>query len=261
MGGDQQKGSQDTSKTGTDSEQETGRLTEKLNVENIDLVSDKNSTPKSESGNGTSQTVVGQISALDAPQAAAGSRPAVADQSAATTANGSSSDTASAIREQICQSVPASIQQGNSQITIHLHPPELGRVSVKFSEQGNELTGLLEATNPQTRAEIRQAIPEIIRSLEQSGISVKSIDVTLSDLPRQPAQESLRDNSSGDLWQQFGNQGFQNTGQNQSSPDSFVTPTYSGNGTAVGNDTSLGRNQSSPSDSSDGSDNLLDVLI
>jgi flagellar hook-length control protein FliK len=155
----------------------------------------------------------------------------------------------------ICQSVQASIQQGNSQITIHLNPPELGRVSVKFTERGNELTGLLEVTNPQTRAEIRHAIPEIIRSLEQSGISVKHIDVTLSDLPRQPAQESFRDNSSGDLWQQFGNQGFQNPGGNQSSPDSFVTPTYSGNGAAVHNDTSFGPRQSSPSN------NLLDVLI
>jgi hypothetical protein len=255
LGGDRQKGSQDSSQTSAGSSQETGRLTDKLNVEKIDLISANSRTPKSESGNGASQTAGTQISALDTAQAAAGSRSAVADQSAATAANGSTSDTASAIREQICQSVQASIQQGNSQITIRLHPPELGRVSVKFSQLGNELTGLLEATNPQTRAEIRHAIPEIIRSLEQSGISVKNIDVTLSDLPRQPVQESFRDNSSQDFWQQFGNQGFQNTGQNQPSPDSFVTPAYPENGTTVHNDASLGPNQSSPSD------NLLDVLI
>ena len=256
--GDQQKGSLDLSKTTTDSEQNNSQLAEKLNVESIDLVSDKNSTPKSESGNGASQTAVGQVSTLDVAQVAAGSRSAVADLGAATTANSSSSDTAAAIREQICQSVAASIQQGNSQITIHLNPPELGRVSVKFSQLGNVLTGHLEATNPQTRAEIQQSIPDIIRSLEQSGISVKSIDVTLSDSSRQQPQESLRDNSSQDLWQQFGNQNFQNTGQNQSSPDSFVTPTYSDNGSVVGNDASSSRNQSSPSNMSD---NLLDVLI
>ncbi len=261
LGGGRQKGSLDLSKPVAGSRQDTGRLNEKLNIENIDLVSAKNSTPKSESGDGASQTLGGQTSALDASQAAAGSRSAVTDQSAATAADGSTSDTAAAIREQIYQSIQASIQQGNSQITIRLHPPELGRVSVKFSQLGNELTGLLEVTNSQTRAEIRQAIPEIIRSLEESGISVKHIDVTLSDSPRQPAQGSFRDNSSGDLWQQFGNQGSQNSGQNQPSHDSFVTPAYSGNVTAVGNDASLSRNQSSPPDSSDGSDNLLDVLI
>jgi hypothetical protein len=79
LGGDQQKGSQDLSETSAGSGQEPGRLTEKLNVENIDLVSDKNGTPKSESGNGASQTTSGQISALDTPQVAAGSRPVVAD--------------------------------------------------------------------------------------------------------------------------------------------------------------------------------------
>ncbi|MCJ7778071.1 MAG: flagellar hook-length control protein FliK, partial [Sedimentisphaerales bacterium] len=250
LGSDRQKGSQQI--TG---DRVSNEPAEKLNVEKIDLFSGKNSMPKPESGNGTPQSAGGQISALEPGQIAAGSRSLVADQSHVTANNGSTSDTAAAIREQICQSIQVSIQQGNSQITIHLNPPDLGRVSVKFSQQGNELTGLLEATNPQTRAEIRQAIPEIIRSLEESGISVKHIDVTLSDSPRQPAQESFRDNSSQDLWQQLGNQGFQNTGGNRPSPDSFVTPAYSEDGTAVHNDTSLGRNQSSPSD------NLLDVLI
>jgi flagellar hook-length control protein FliK len=250
-----QKGFQDLSQASTDSGQDAGRLTEKLSVEKIDLLSVKTSTPKPEPAGGTSQSTAGQISVLDASQVAAGSRSAVADHSAATASNGSTSDTAAAIREQVCQSVQASIQQGNSQITIHLNPPELGRVSVKFSERGNELTGQLEVTNSQTRAEIQQAIPEIIRSLQESGISVKSIDVTLSDSSRQPAQESFRDNSSQDIWQQFGSQGFQGTGGNQFSPDLFVTPTYSENGSAVHNDTSFTQNQSLPSN------NLLDVLI
>jgi hypothetical protein len=250
LGNDRQKGSQQIAADRVGYEP-----AEKLNVEKIDLYFGKSSTPKQESGNGTPQQAGGQVSSLGIAQIAANSRPVVADQSSVTANNGSMSDTAAAIREQICQSVQASIQQGNNQITIHLNPPDLGRVSVKFSQQGNELTGMLEVTNPQTRAEIQQAIPEIIRSLEESGISVKHIDVTLSDLPRQSAQESFRDNSSQDLWQQFGNHGFQNTGGNQPSPDSYVTPAYSENGTAVSNDTSFNQNQSSPSN------NLLDVLI
>jgi hypothetical protein len=134
-------------------------------------------------------------------------------------------------------------------------------VSVKFSEQGNELTGLLEATNPQTRAEIRQAVPEIIRSLEELGVSIKRLDVVLSDLsdksnlPRQSAQQSLRDNSSQDLLWQSGQHGFQDAGGNRPSHDSFVAPAYLGNTAGASRETSLGSHQSSSSD------NLLDVLI
>jgi flagellar hook-length control protein FliK len=258
LSGDGHRNTQNLSQTISDSGQDAGQLTEKLNVEKADVIFGKTITLKPEPAGETSQSTAGQVSTLDVAQVAAGNRPVVADRSTTTASNGSTADTAAAIREQVCQSVAASIQQGNSQITIHLNPPELGRVSVKFSERGNELTGQLEVTNSQTRAEIQQAIPEIIRSLQESGITVKSIDVTLSDSSRQPAQESFRDNSSQDIWQQFGSQGFQDTGGNQSSPNSFVTPTYSQNGSAVGNDTSSSRNQSSPSDSSD---NLLDVLI
>ena len=249
-----------------------GGLAEKLGIETVELFSEKNNSQKSDSsdgsdsGNGTPQFVRGQMTAFDTGEVVAGNRPIAADHNAAAAKNDSLPDTAAAIREQIYQSIQGS-QQGSRQIVIQLNPPELGRVSIKFSERGNELTGLLEATNPQTRAEIRQAIPEIIRSLEQAGISIRRLDVTLSDasdksgLQRQSAQQSFRDNTSQDLWGQSGQHAFQDAGGNHTSHDSFLAPTYAGDTAGIPRGTSLDSHQYSPSDLSGESDNTLDVLL
>ena len=90
-------------------------------------------------------------------------------------------------------------QEGqNQQITIQLNPPELGKVLIKFQEQDNQITGLLEVSKTQTRIEIEQAIPQIIRSLQDSGIQIKRLDVALSQ-EEQPDQGALRDSASGGL--------------------------------------------------------------
>jgi len=257
-------------KTGSDSQKVSRQLpsegqwasgiSEKLNVEKAESPSGIINTPKSESGNNTAQNSPVQIGGFGSAQNAAADTSIIAGRAITTATNAPVEDTAVSVREQIYQSVKNSVQEGASQITIRLNPPELGQVSVKFSEQGKELTGLLEATNPQTRAEIRQAIPEIIRSLEESGVSIKRIDVMLSsDSPRQSAQQSLRDNASGDQWEQFSQNGFQDTGGNRPSQDSYVTLAYNDKPGAPGNDahvvTSFGRNQAQSTD------NLLDVLI
>jgi flagellar hook-length control protein FliK len=249
---------------------QTGPFTGKLNAEKIELSLDKNGTQKSDSGNAATQSVRGQIMSFGANDAVSVNRPITVDRGASAGANSQTdlsgealakSDTAADIREQISLAVQGSIKQGQQQITIHLNPPELGRVSIKFTENNKELTGLLETTNSQTRAEIRQAIPDIIRSLEESGINIKRLDVTLSDssarsdLTRQSAQQSFRDSPSQDLWQQFGNNNFQDTGGNQLSYNSFVTP-------ANPSSSSESYSQLSPSpQQSPTSDSRLDVLI
>ena len=259
-GRERQKNSNDLSNGNAKVETVTAGLNEKLNVEKVELSSGKNDTTKSEQGIGVSQSARTQMPFFNAGQVTS-DRPITADSANVAARSASANDTAAAIRDQIFQSVQTSIQQGQREIIVHLNPPELGRVSIKFTEQGKELTGLLETANPQTRAEIRQAIPEIIRSLEELGISVRRLDVTLSDLSgksdlsRQSAQDSLRDNSSKDLWQQLGNQNFNDAGGNRSSYDSLVatghfssTPEFSGGILTE-------PNQSSHPDT------LLDVLI
>jgi flagellar hook-length control protein FliK len=164
----------------------------------------------------------------------------------------------SSIRDQIFQSVQVAARQADRQITIQLNPPELGRVSIKFSERGAELTGLLETTNPQTRAEIHNAVPEIIRSLEQSGVAVKRIDVALSDLSRQPAQDSQRDNYPHYSWDRSGNYAFNDSDHPRPSYDSFLQSPYLSQTSDVGSQTFFALNQTQSFSSSDV---FLDVLI
>jgi flagellar hook-length control protein FliK len=104
------------------------------------------------------------------------------------------------VGKQIQESVHSSFSQGgqDQQITIQLNPPELGKVLIKFQEQDNQITGLLEVSKTQTRIEIEQAIPQIVRGLQDSGIQIKRLDVVLSQ-EEQPDQGALRDSASGGL--------------------------------------------------------------
>lgn len=120
----------------------------------------------------------------------------------------SSSDVSADIGRQILDSVQRSMsQQGmDHQITVRLNPPELGKVLVKFQQQDTELTGLMEVNKLQTRYEIEQALPQLIRSLADSGIHIKRLDVMLSD-EQQPGQGAVGNQSlqSGGFQQQYFN--------------------------------------------------------
>ena len=169
--------------------------------------------------------------------------------------NTSTQDTTTSLREQICMSVQNSVQQGQHQITINLNPPELGRVSIKFTEQSGQLTGSLEATNSQTRADIQQAMPEMLRSLEQSGINIKRIDVSLSDISGQSSHDFSRESASQNQWEQFAQQGFDDTNGGRFFQDSYVASSRFSGTSEVGGNTGSDWNQSSSSE------NLLNVLI
>ncbi len=92
-------------------------------------------------------------------------------------------DTTDGISRQISESIQNSLHQqtGKQQITVHLNPPELGKVCIKFQEQQNQLTGSLEVNRTQTKHDIEQSLPQIIRNLGDSGIQIKRLDVILTD--------------------------------------------------------------------------------
>jgi len=143
------------------------------------------------------------------------------------------SDVALSLREQIFQSIRSSMQNGNRQITINLHPPELGKVSIKLQEQAGKITGLLEVSSSQTRAEIQQTLPEIIRTLEQSGVQVKRLEVNLSDLQPSGQQQTFREQSPNELWadqqhwgQWSGQQGNNDAASGQYQPGEITSDQY-----------------------------------
>jgi flagellar hook-length control protein FliK len=115
----------------------------------------------------------------------------------------SPSETYADIGKQILESIqkPLSQEGQDQQITVRLNPPELGKVFIKFQEQDDQIIGLLEVSKTQTRIEIQQALPQIIRSLQDSGIQIKRLDVVLSE-EEQPEQEAFRDQSLQNGWAQ-----------------------------------------------------------
>ena len=85
------------------------------------------------------------------------------------------------VGEQIRESVRASLSQGQQQITIRLNPPELGKVFIKFQQQDDGITGIVEVSRQQTRYEVEQALPEVIRNLADSGIGITKIEVVTTN--------------------------------------------------------------------------------
>ncbi|MHC4270743.1 MAG: flagellar hook-length control protein FliK [Planctomycetota bacterium] len=107
-------------------------------------------------------------------------------------------NTASAkVGQQIQESIQSSLGSDEKQITITLQPPELGKVTIKFEQQGGDITGQLEVTKAETRLQISQQLPGIIRNLADAGIQIKRIDVNLAD---QYEQEGFKQQSSQDMF-------------------------------------------------------------
>jgi len=97
------------------------------------------------------------------------------------------------VGKQIQESIHSSLRQDGQQITIRLNPPELGKVTIKFHQQDGKITGLLEVSRPQTRAEIQNALPQILQNLAEDGVQIKRLDVMLTN---QHQQQAFKDASS-----------------------------------------------------------------
>jgi flagellar hook-length control protein FliK len=126
-----------------------------------------------------------------------------------TTAHASSPQTpAQSVGEQILDSVRASMANGDRQVSIRLLPPELGTVVVRFQERGEQLTGVVEVANSDTRREVERALPQVVRSLQEAGVQVRRVEVVTAD---QPDNRNMGgENLPQDVWQQH-----QGTGQNR----------------------------------------------
>lgn len=115
---------------------------------------------------------------------------------------------AQSIGEQILDSVRASMANGERQVSIRLTPPELGMVVVRFQEQGEQLHGIVEVSNADTRREVERALPQVVRSLQEAGVQVRRVEVVTADQPDNRNMEG--ENLPQDVWQQH-----QGTGQSR----------------------------------------------
>ena len=130
------------------------------------------------------------------------------------------------VGEQILDSVHASLSRGDSQVTVRLDPPELGSVVIRFQEQDGQLTGVLEISKEQTRQEVEETLPQVVRSLQEAGVLVRRLDVVTSDASE---RDVARDALPQDAWDQR-----DGSGENEA---------QSGHSTAGGRDAWAGKQQ------------------
>ena len=146
--------------------------------------------------------------------------------------NASPSDVTIGIRQQITGSIEGFLRQGDRQLTIYLNPPELGRVLVRFQQQQDKITILLEVSKPETRCEIELALPQIMRSLQDSGVQVRHVEVQLSDEAERQADPG-RDLSGGqDNGEMAQHRSTQESSQDNGSIHEWLTSTVGGNPSA-----------------------------
>ncbi len=107
--------------------------------------------------------------------------------------------------EQIQSAISASVDKGQNEVTVQLNPPELGRVSIKLQQEEGQVTGLLEFSKTQTRLEVEQLLPQLVRSLQGAGIAVRRLDVVQTQV----------DNSNSSYEQSKEYVGHDNNGQQQ----------------------------------------------
>ncbi|MOA09316.1 Flagellar hook-length control protein [compost metagenome] len=79
-------------------------------------------------------------------------------------------------------------QRGEQHIELHLHPAELGplSVSLKLTELGAQAQFL--STHPQVRAAVEQAIPQLREALATQGISLGETSVGGQSQPQRDGQ-------------------------------------------------------------------------
>ena len=171
-----------------------------LNPEQLQISTGQTKDHSSSSSNNSSNQDFEQTPLPNNAQSPIAEQPSASVQSVKFADNAPPSNASDSISEQVQESIYSLLSRGDQQITIRLNPPELGKVLIKFQEQENQIIGLLEVSKTQTRAEIQQALPQIIRNLADCGVQVKRLEVVLTD---QSEQQSLKDQSlQGDSFQQ-----------------------------------------------------------
>jgi flagellar hook-length control protein FliK len=101
-----------------------------------------------------------------------------------------SSAAADKVGEQLQSSIANSVRQGESEVTVRLNPPELGRVLIKLQQDDGQITGVLEFSKAETRAEAQQFVPQLVRNLQDAGIAVKRLDVVQTQVDSSGQQQS-----------------------------------------------------------------------
>jgi flagellar hook-length control protein FliK len=103
------------------------------------------------------------------------------------------------VAEQLGSALRAGLGQPGKQLTVRLQPPELGSVVVRLEEQGQGIKAVLEVSRSETGREIEQALPQVVRNLQEAGFQIRKFEVVVSD---QLGKDAGGSSSSHNPWNQ-----------------------------------------------------------
>ncbi|WP_161788488.1 flagellar hook-length control protein FliK [Desulfonatronum thiodismutans] len=110
-----------------------------------------------------------------------------------------------AVLNQVHSGLLQNMGQGRQQLTLQLHPADLGSLTVNLRVVGKEVQAVLRAENQEARQIIAENIPLLRQSLESQGLRVSRLEVSTQ----------LQDqNQFTQLWQGSDGQKFQEQGAN-----------------------------------------------
>ena len=97
--------------------------------------------------------------------------------------------------DQIVESAALTEARAGQRVVVRLNPPELGTARLTLRQDGSGVRGVLEVQDARALAELQQATPPMIQRLAESGIQMRSLDITLSN----PGEQGLGGGSDGSL--------------------------------------------------------------
>jgi len=217
---------------------------QKLNPTQVQTTTGQLKGRNSTNSDSSSSSSFERIVSPNDPRIPVAEQPSGATQTAKANGNASSGDVSPTVGEQIQESIRGSIGEADKQIAIRLNPPELGKVLVKFQEHEDQITGLLEVSKAQTRVEIQQALPEIVRNLQELGVQIRRLEVVLtSEQERQGLNgESTapeQDNFAGQRGSPNPNAQAPNATVNELSANAGGYTEFAGRGEAIVTDKSI----------------------
>lgn len=84
------------------------------------------------------------------------------------------------IAEQIMESMKVNMSSEVTELEMSLHPASLGNVKVNLTAEGGQVTAQFIAQNETVRSAIESQVVQLTKQLEEQGIKVEAVEVTLA---------------------------------------------------------------------------------
>ncbi len=93
---------------------------------------------------------------------------------------------------QVVGAMQQAVESGE-RLRVHLNPPELGTVMVEVARTATGIVAKIEFSNASTQQSVANSLPELHRSLSQTGIVLDRVEVTIRDQRSEPQDRQPRE--------------------------------------------------------------------